>query len=1011
MRRYAAAYAHVEANFTLQQLPAGNAEPALVPTLCVLANLLHRGVPAPLSRRLQAALHLGYTELRPTSIDLPPLPLISSQAPDWGALVLGDTEADYFPARELLEAWPQLLGETYGFAATLMLPEASINIITGVETEKYAAQRVDFYLPQARLVIEVDGIQLQQSAQQALDVSRDKHLHTHGIKTLRIPTAAWRDAAARAPHVARIQEHLALHEQALAPYRQALQALPDDQTVQHFYLPTAMMRLQTVVVELLRAGVVASGGDYLLSVRTPAEESWHNAHLLQEGVEDILDWFDQLCALRQNPLQPAEPRLWQRPRVQVELVDTFSSAHEPQEVRIDLSVLQRYSSNGLLPEVIYVRTDYLQHDSPYRLQQAQRIDYQLTKAHEPVLEFFLRNLFDKEELRPGQFAIIAATLAGEDAIGLLPTGGGKSLCYQLPCLLQPTSSFVVVPIISLMEDQVRSVRSYGIDRTESLNCAKLDHEKTLITEAYGRGSYHWIYISPERFQIKSFRELFSHVIAGAPPAIGVIDEVHCMSEWGHDFRPSYLNLVRTIYLLSPQTRLLGLTATASVNVLQDLKAEFSHKRANFRDDNIKAQLDLSREELVFDIEQVATVDREERLHEHLQELMGADPSARAAIVFTPHVNGRLGCFQVANRLRNVLGASADYFAGSVPQLFIKFDAPDWDHQGIDEREQVLAEALAEQGLDQALLSVLAPQVESAKSSLGQVQLEPTPVMTSAEYTAHKRQVQTQYLNDELQVIAATKAFGMGIDKSNIDRSFHYGLPASLEALYQEAGRAGRWDRRKFPNRKAVCRVLYAPESDDVSAKLEELWMPDTPVEAGEKALASLKSRQGADVATQLFLHYGTQLPLEHQAEAVEILYRNYGQFFPGRQTTINRGAAWHVFRELIPGYSAKQTEPVQIAIYRLSLLGVVDDWTVEFGWNNIHSFTVAWAANGISRCDEALARHIERYDRSLNVRADLALHEGEDEAARFGRAVRYLIDWTARTITYQRRATLRTLVQ
>ncbi|WP_309245198.1 DEAD/DEAH box helicase [Clostridium sp. CF012] len=188
----------------------------------------------------------------------------------------------------------------------------------------------------------------------------------------------------------------------------------------------------------------------------------------------------------------------------------------------------------------------------------------------PALKFLLKNIFRYDDFSHAQLPIITNTLRGKDTIGLLPTGGEKSLCYQFAALLQPCISFVVVPIKSLMYDQKENLDSKFITKTNFISSDQKAEEKNVIGKAFSKGKYFFIWISPERFQIKEFRQYLTVLNEEQTIALAVIGEVHCLSEWVHDFRTSYLNLCKTIEKYCPSTNLLGLTATASLNVLKDI---------------------------------------------------------------------------------------------------------------------------------------------------------------------------------------------------------------------------------------------------------------------------------------------------------------------------------------------------------------------------------------------------------------------------------------------------------
>ena len=478
MPHYSANYAHTDHNFVIQQLPEGKCEPAYVGTYSVVANLLHRGTPTRMSHRLRTVAGLdevwsdekgvGKKYFDSTAF-AKTRRLVPTTAAVWGDLIRGATELNYFPAQELFDELPSLIPE-YPFLQGLIRPEVPINEITGVASKTFEQQAVDFYLAEAKLVLEVDGVQHTADEAQRKDEARDKHLQRYGVTTIRIPTAEWRSLEGKPAAAARIKAHLDSHAESLNAFRvnEADQVI----AIEYAYLPTALLRIQTLAVELLRRGVWQSGAAATLCVRRDEAEAWLDDQHVSEAIDDCFNFLERLFALQESVA-------WQRPSVQVQVVTTFEGPKPADETRLDFSIFNRWSHpNTLRPDCLYCRNDYNQQTDHYRLQTAPPIQYRVTEANQPALEWLLHNLFDLPSLRPGQFPIISSALNGEDTIGLLPTGGGKSLCYQLPCLLQPTTSFVVAPIISLMEDQVRTVRGHMITRIESINSQKKRGAKT-----------------------------------------------------------------------------------------------------------------------------------------------------------------------------------------------------------------------------------------------------------------------------------------------------------------------------------------------------------------------------------------------------------------------------------------------------------------------------------------------------------------------------------------------------
>lgn len=319
-----------------------------------------------------------------------------------------------------------------------------------------------------------------------------------------------------------------------------------------------------------------------------------------------------------------------------------------------------------------------------------------------MLRTLLRERFGFEAFRTHQEEICQAIADGQDALVVMPTGAGKSLCYQIPGLARGGTTLVISPLVALIEDQVARLASLGI-RAGRIHSGRAREESRETFRSYLRKELDFMFIAPERLAVPGFSEM----LCQNPPSLIAVDEAHCISHWGHDFRPDY-RLVGERLKGLPATPVVALTATATELVQKDICAQLGLRSPRmfihgFRRDNLEIRLQESLPS--------------ERLG-HVADLLG-EPNALPAIVYAPT---RKKAEELAQSLKSKFRVAA-YHAGLAPQ----------------EREQA----------------------------------------------------QRAFLGSELDVIVATVAFGMGIDKRDVRTVVHAALPGSVEGYYQEIGRAGR----------------------------------------------------------------------------------------------------------------------------------------------------------------------------------------------------------------------------
>ena len=423
------------------------------------------------------------------------------------------------------------------------------------------------------------------------------------------------------------------------------------------------------------------------------------------------------------------------------------------------------------------------------------------------LRYFLNLIFRKEDFRPGQLPILNRALQLKSVIGLLPTGGGKSLTYQLAAMLQPAVTLVVDPLKGLMKDQYDGLLNIGIDCISYINSdiTKSFEEGRRRELALTGSQVQIMFLSPERLSIYRFREVLRSMReSGVYFAYGVIDEVHCVSEWGHDFRLAYLHLGRNLfnYVLPKEVEgednhisLFGLTATASFDVLADVQRELSGINAYSLDEDATVRYEnTNRLELQYNVYEVDAKDAPNAWavgdikEEKLLEVINDATQKIVEIQDNNAVEYIKERFIERENLKD--SAVADKILNE--DLDVGVENEWYNHTNTKTAGIVFCTRAS----GRANLSV--PTVEATLLNRG---LRSISTYKGGDDTA----CQDSFLKGRTNIMVATKAFGMGIDKSNVRMTFHLNYPSSLESFVQEAGRAGR------DKKMALATIMYSPK--------------------------------------------------------------------------------------------------------------------------------------------------------------------------------------------------------
>lgn len=767
----------------------------------------------------------------------------------------------------LFNSVPQVLGPDLGkVAVQLFDTQRSIQELTDRRFSQewlgtsFNQQRADFVLEfptpienHKGFIVEVDGAQHEETRQERLDARRDEATHQHGWNsTIRIKTTEWEQINSKlrpiletlyGKHFEPFIENLndPLHETA-GGLKASTIALS----------PFAIARVQRAVIEMIQSGHLNMNS-----------QNWKIA-VFERDVPCGHWAFDDLTAIVKNLFMLTEDG-FSLPNIELTVIRTDEYKNSPVKEDFYMGVEEAKQSTDkfdALIDVSMLRRDTIMDEDILNFNASvscvirssknssysgrvetddhlkyrplvKRLDAESFKDIEEQrtgLEFFLQWVFRKRSFRPGQLPILDRALRRENVIGLLPTGGGKSLTYQLAAVMQPGVTLIVDPIKSLMKDQVDGLSANLISSSVFINSSVKGEERARAEEMLSNGERQFIFVSPERLQITSFRQLLKGMHAkGVYFNYCVIDEAHCVSEWGHDFRTSYLSLGENIrkYCKTASESdlpLFGLTATASFDVLADVQRELSPIHGiPISDEAVVRQHSTKRPELQFRVLEVLVFD--ELIEEDFDRMSALQRTVAVAVGKKSALQKLLNDFPYQLKQFNEdpsLSYSKEELEdeaninqfkqiqidGYNPTSFFKPSAHDnsyaqagvvfcphgrW-HFGVTDKYEIPPRNL---GVAESI-QIPAPfgTYLGANDDNDEV---------NARIERDNAQNQTAFKENKIALLVATKAFGMGIDKPNIRYAVHFNYPQSIESFVQEAGRAGR------DGKLAVGHILFNDE--------------------------------------------------------------------------------------------------------------------------------------------------------------------------------------------------------
>jgi len=792
------------------------------------------------------------------------------------------------------------------------------------DKEEFYDQRVDFSLEtrNSRIIIEIDGEQHLEKKQLRLDKQRQEYLEKNNWNVIRIPASKVRQE--QVDEILEVLKKSFSDDPFLVATKQSF-----DQPINTEEAGRAALLLVITPIAIARIQWVLNWA--FMKGKLDLHQPTVRIAIVEEDIPcaflAVWDFIKSLSHLKS--LAGIESSL---PRIELEIVrnndfESFpdgmgsipnDSGLHPHVSRMDEvnSVLQKQFDLVIVVSSLHVgakspgfkfgQSNWVAISSVFsprgmspRFESASPINYHIHKDNTEGLLFFLQWIFRKREFLDGQIRILERSLANKDVIGLLPTGGGKSLCYQLSAILQPGMTLIVDPLISLMHDQVDNLEQLQIDAIASLSSDQTTQERNETNEKMVQHFLLMLFVSPERLQIQTFREKLGDMCLHTLVPYVVIDEAHCVSEWGHDFRPSYLRLADNARKVCMhhgfKPSVIGLTGTASWVVLSDIQREIDINE----DEAIITPKSFDRQELEYEVVKCGSDAKISKITAKILELPQRFKKPRdsfftnenAGIIFCPHVNGSHGIREVANRVHQNLHDLIQHvrtYSGGTPR----------DHD-------------------------------------------------PDEWKQNKMENQKAFKENEVQLMVATKAFGMGIDKPNVRYTIHYGVPTSLEAFYQEAGRAGRDKER------AICMIIFSGEP----SYWKELITTDLSIEELVEKNRKIPYNYQDDVYRMLYLHGKAWQGIELELQSIMNLVNQ--KIMPATKNLSYDERKKFLLPFKVESDSDDES-PVKTekALYRLSVLGLISDYTLD---HNAKQFE----AEAVHRSDEflksALLDYFERY--------------------------------------------------